>query len=268
MTRATNNPFSARLRTTGMSDLLLLHGLTFGRRTWEPLLEELGPGRKVLAVDLPGHGTAPRRETYPLDEVAEIVHDQVTVAGLTDPVVVGHSIGAVIATAYAAAYPATAVLNLDQILLPGPFGTTVREAEPVLRSPDWRQFWNRMLAGMGIASLPDEAGNLVETATEPRQDLLLGYWGEILYRSDAEIEEERRWQLRTIAARGIGYHWVTANEPPAPYLRWLRSHLPESKVTVWPGSHFPHLADPAGIARMLADQRSDTPRGAAPAPLG
>ncbi|WP_244876160.1 alpha/beta fold hydrolase [Winogradskya consettensis] len=234
-----------------MSDLLLIHGLTYDHRAWTPLRKHLDPGRRVLAVDLPGHGSSPRRDAYPLTDLIAAVHEQVTAAGLIEPVVVGHSAGAIIAGAYAARYPAAAVVNIDQMLLPGPFFAVVRTAEPQLRGPRWREFWERMLAGMGIESLPDDARKLVETATDPRQDLLLGYWDEILRETDEQIRENRLRELRAIASKGIPYHWVNASEPPTAYLRWLRSVLPQAEVTVVPGGHFPHIADPAAVAAML-----------------
>ncbi|GAA2672452.1 alpha/beta fold hydrolase [Actinoplanes palleronii] len=235
-----------------MPDLLLLHGLTYDHRIWEPLRDKLGPACRVLAVDLPGHGTSPRRPSYAMTEVADIIHEQVVAAGLTKPVVVGHSVGAIIATTYAARFPATAVLNLDQFLRPGTFFATVRAAEPMLRGPEWKQFWNRMLTEMGVESLPEPGRRLVETATDPRPDLLLGYWDEILHRSDAAIDGQRRQELETIAANGIDYHWVTATEPPAQYLQWLRSIIPEVRVTILPGGHFPHVVHPAAIAGLIA----------------
>ncbi|MET8280311.1 alpha/beta fold hydrolase [Micromonospora sp. NPDC005174] len=234
--------------------LVLVHGLTYDRRQWGPLRRELAaidPDRQILALDLPGHGDAPRRDSYRMAEVAEVVHNQVTEAGLATPVVVGHSVGAVVATTYAARYPVRGVVNLDQILLPGPFGVAVRQAEPTLRGPQWRQVWDRMLAGMGIESLPAEAREIVTTATDPRPDLLLGYWGEVLHSSDEGIAAERSRDLRSIAERGIPYRWVTSSEPPARYLAWLTEALPEIEVTVLAGSHFPHLAEPATIARLL-----------------
>ncbi|MEU8327410.1 alpha/beta hydrolase [Micromonospora sp. NPDC048839] len=235
--------------------LVLLHGLTFDRRQWDPVRRELAvidPARQVLALDLPGHGDAPRRQSYGMAEVADVVHEQVTEAGLAQPIVVGHSVGAVVATTYAARHPVRGVVNLDQILLPGPFGVAVRQAEPALRGPDWRRVWDSMLAGMGIEALPAEAREIVTTATDPRPDLLLGYWGEILSGSDEGISTERQRALRSIGERRVPYRWVTSSEPPLRYLTWLTDALPEVAVTVLPGSHFPHLAEPATIARLLA----------------
>jgi pimeloyl-ACP methyl ester carboxylesterase len=42
--------------------LVLLHGLTFGRSLGRPSLAELrriDPRRRILTLDLPGHGTSP-----------------------------------------------------------------------------------------------------------------------------------------------------------------------------------------------------------------
>jgi pimeloyl-ACP methyl ester carboxylesterase len=229
-----------------MSDLLLLHGLTYDHRAWGPLIDHLSPGRRVVAVDLPGHGSAPRWDAYPLSGIAGYLGE----LGLESPVVVGHSAGAIVAGAYAARFPTTAVVNIDQMLLPGPFFAAVRAASPQLHGPGWRLFWERMLAGMGIESLPAAARELVETATDPRPDLLLGYWDEILRDSDAEIQAAREKELRAITGP---YHWVTSSEPPAEYVSWLRSVLPQAAYTVVPGGHFPHIAAPEVVARIIAE---------------
>ncbi|SCF09469.1 hypothetical protein [Micromonospora chokoriensis] len=81
--------------------------------------------------------------------------------------------------------------------------------------------------------------------------LLHGYWGEILHGSDEAIAAQRSRDLLSIGERNIAYRWVTSSEPPARYLAWLTEALPEIEVTVLPGSHFPHLAEPATIARLL-----------------
>src|SRR5579875_3699841 len=105
--------------TGGRAPLVLLHGLTFDHTMWRPVLaavHETDPGRQALALDLPGHGGSPPWPRYGIDSLAAAVHEAVTEARLRDPVVVGHSMGAMIATAYAARYPASGVVNVDQWL--------------------------------------------------------------------------------------------------------------------------------------------------------
>ncbi|MEV4753555.1 alpha/beta hydrolase [Micromonospora sp. NPDC049559] len=236
--------------------LVLLHGLTYDRRQWGPVLRELAavdPGRRVLALDLPGHGGSPRRDSYDLPELVEAVHAAVTEAGLDAPVLVGHSFGGVLATSYAARYPAREVVNIDQRLLVGNFGAALRRVEPVLRGPGWAEVWDSMLARMHIDLLPPAARELVRTATTPRQDLLLGYWHEILTRPAEELGAERERELAVLRSRGVAYRYVTGDEPDPAYRRWLESTLPAVTITVLPRSgHFPHLAHPAEVAAMLA----------------
>ena len=91
--------------------LVFLHGLTFDRTTWRPALDALAliePRRRVVAFDLPGHGASPDQDSYDVDRVISTVHRAVEEASLDAPVMVGHSIGGVLATVYAARYPTAA----------------------------------------------------------------------------------------------------------------------------------------------------------------
>jgi pimeloyl-ACP methyl ester carboxylesterase len=97
----------------------------------------------------------------------------------------------------------------------------------------------------------------VAQTSAPRADLLLGSWDEIWRGSDAAIAAQRRENLAPIAARKIGYRWVTSTEPTLAYAQWLSDALPGIEITVLPGGHFPHLADPGELAQMLACQRND-----------
>jgi pimeloyl-ACP methyl ester carboxylesterase len=240
--------------------LLLLHGLTYDRRQWGPLLDALAPedpDRRILALDLPGHGQSPRLDSYHAAELVAAVHDAVTDAGLEAPVLVGHSAGGVLATIYAATHPARGVVNLDQPLLSSGFAAVLRRVEPVLRSPAFSQVWDQLRAGMHIELLPQAARELVENATTPRQDLLLGYWDELLTVPAEELDEQRTSQMGTIRANGVAYHHISGHELDPTYQRWLRTALPEAAITVLPESgHFPHLAHPAELAAILAGTRS------------
>ena len=121
--------------------LVLLHGLTFNRTTWRPVLDELDaidPGRRIVAFDLPGHGASrPLTTTHGAEEVAAAVRQAVLAANLEAPVIVGHSISAVLATVYAALYPTTAVVNVDQSLRVGPFAALVKSLDERIRGPEF-----------------------------------------------------------------------------------------------------------------------------------
>ncbi|KUN18801.1 alpha/beta hydrolase [Streptomyces antibioticus] len=232
--------------------LLLLHGLTFDRRHWAPFLAQLPAGRRVLALDLPGHGASPESPSYTPDAVAVAVHRAVTAAGLDAPVVVGHSVGGLLATVYAAGHPVRGVVNVDQPLLPGPFGALLHQNEELLRGPDYLRLWERLTAGMGIDSLPPEEQELLRTVTTPRQDLFLGYWHDVLARSADEIRAGRERDLAALRQRDVRYRHVSTSELPEPYRAWVHAHLPGAVFSVLPSnSHFPHLSHPRELADLV-----------------
>jgi len=235
--------------------LVLLHGMSYDRRQWGPVVEELAtidPGRRIVAFDLPGHGGSPRSASYRGDEVVELLHKSVEDAGVVSPVLVGHSLGAVLATRYAATHPTHGVVNIDQPLLVGPFAEFLRSVEPVLRSPDYLQIWDRLRAGMQIELLPPTAQDLVRTATTPRQDLFLGYWEELFDPAIDEAGHIRR-DLARIHDASVPYHYVGGSDPSPEFIQWLTAAVPDVTVTVLPeGGHFPHLAHPDAVARLVA----------------
>lgn len=90
--------------SAGMSGCLLLHGVAANSRWWDhiaPSLAGAGPGR-VVAVDLAGHGDSGRRPRYSIADWAVDVVELVKSLGLGPrPVVVGHSLGGMVAIAAA-----------------------------------------------------------------------------------------------------------------------------------------------------------------------
>src|SRR5512146_1588415 len=134
--------------TDDRAPLVLLHGMTFDRTIWRPLVDRLqqtDSGRRVLALDLPGHGESPEQDRYDLAAVPAQLHEVITEAGLASPVIVGHSAGALAATVYAAQFPVSGVLNVDQPLRLGEFAAFVRSLRDRLEGPGfaatWQVFW-------------------------------------------------------------------------------------------------------------------------------
>ncbi|MFD3406593.1 alpha/beta fold hydrolase [Kribbella sp. NPDC058693] len=236
--------------------LVLLHGLTYDRQQWNPVLEELrtiDDRRRVLAVDLPGHGDSGPLASYGANEVSTAIHQAVEDAGITAPIVVGHSLGGALATTYAGQYPVRGVVNIDQPLLVGGFGDFLRGVDVELRGTAYRDVWESLLSQLKIDMLPAAAQELLRTATTPRQDLLLGYWNEIMMLPPDELAARRIRDLETIRANGTPYHHISGDELSPHYRTWLESLLPQLTVTVVRGSgHFPHLAHPTEVAKILS----------------
>jgi pimeloyl-ACP methyl ester carboxylesterase len=236
--------------------LVLLHGLTFDRSMWRPALAELrniDPGRRVLSLDLPGHGESPGWSSYDVETLADGVHGAAEEAQLQSPVVVGHSIAAVIATVYAARYPTRGIVNVDQPLQVAPFAGLVRSLADKLRGPGFPAIWEMFAASMHIELLPQSAQNLVRATCHPRQDLVLGYWRELLERPIDELADLATAWLTAVRAARVPYLMVAGSDLELGYQQWLNEMLPQAAVTVWPGSgHFPHLAHADRFAACLA----------------
>jgi pimeloyl-ACP methyl ester carboxylesterase len=236
--------------------LVLLHGLTFDRSLWRPALDELqriDPGRRVLALDLPGHGASRGWPSYDIASVAHAVHRAVEEAQLRSPVVVGHSIGGVIATFYAACYPTRGVINVDQPLQVGPFAGLVQSLADKLRGPAFPAVWQMFATSMHIELLPEAGQRLVLSSSQPGQDVVVGYWRELLDRPASEIADMVATALAAVRAAGVPYLVVAGDDLEPAYRQWLTEALPQATVKVWPGSgHFPHVAHPARFAECLA----------------
>ncbi|HXH82725.1 MAG TPA: alpha/beta fold hydrolase [Candidatus Tectomicrobia bacterium] len=79
-------------------DFVLVHGMSHGGWAWASLAERLErAGHRVIAPDLPGHGRrAHERRRASVHAYARAVADAMILAGMTDAVVVGHSMGGVV----------------------------------------------------------------------------------------------------------------------------------------------------------------------------
>jgi pimeloyl-ACP methyl ester carboxylesterase len=78
----------------GARGIVLVHGGAAHARWWDHIAPLLARGRRVVAIDLSGHGDSARRERYNLDTWAGEVLAVAGDAGITGPpIVIGHSMG-------------------------------------------------------------------------------------------------------------------------------------------------------------------------------
>jgi pimeloyl-ACP methyl ester carboxylesterase len=235
--------------------LVLLHGLTFDHRMWLPAMDALrvrDPQRQVLVLDLPGHGDSPMLPACDPEDVTAAVASAVEHAGLDSPVMVGHSIAAVIASVYAATCPTRGVVNVDQPLDTS-FVRLLQANHAVITGPGFSQMWPPILASMRIDVLPETAQQLLSTEL-PRQEVVLAYWRQGLELPPADMEARVVEGLAALRHQQIPYMIIAGHDWEEAETRRLRGALPQATVSVVPNSgHFPHLADPHRFAQLLAD---------------
>jgi len=87
--------------------LVLLHGIGSGAASWVQQLEALGANRRVLAWDAPGYGisTPVAPESPVAADYASVLTEWLDALHIERCVLVGHSLGAIIAGAFAAVHP-------------------------------------------------------------------------------------------------------------------------------------------------------------------
>jgi pimeloyl-ACP methyl ester carboxylesterase len=87
--------------------LVLLHGIGSGAASWVQQFDVLGATRRVLAWDAPGYGaSSPVAAASPVaQDYAVVLKEWLDALGIERCVLVGHSLGAIIAGAFAAAHP-------------------------------------------------------------------------------------------------------------------------------------------------------------------
>lgn len=135
--------------------LVLLHGIGSGAASWVQQFEALGEGenpRRVLAWDAPGYGAStPVASASPVAaDYARVLAGWLDALGIERCVLAGHSLGAIIAGAFAAAHPA----RVSGLLLISPAGG-YGAADPAVRE-EKRAARLAMLAELGSQGLADK----------------------------------------------------------------------------------------------------------------
>jgi pimeloyl-ACP methyl ester carboxylesterase len=237
--------------------VVFIHGLTFERSAWRPVMDRLGNGIRSVAVDLPGHGETPGPPCS-LDEAASRLHTLLEQAGVERPVVVGHSMASSIALLYAASHPVRGVVSVDQPVDVRPFARLAQRIEPALRGHGFRAAFEPFQASMGLDQLDEPVRERVLAKQRVEPDLVLGYWEEALRSDPDELQGRFEGALAQIQAPVL---FVFGREFEAVDREYLLKQLPQAQLEVWPGrGHFVHLADPDRFTAHLRDFIDDCSR--------
>src|SRR5450631_1112971 len=97
------SPTNANGRTA-----VLMHGKNFCAATWRATIDTLSAaGYRVIAPDQIGFckSTKPETYNYSFKQLADNTHELLKAAGVTHAVIIGHSMGGMLAARYALTYP-------------------------------------------------------------------------------------------------------------------------------------------------------------------
>jgi pimeloyl-ACP methyl ester carboxylesterase len=236
--------------------IVLIHGITETHESWRPIIDRL-PDRRVLAVDLRGHGASDVAGPFePLTYASDVIETMRSV-GIEAADVVGHSLGGVVASAVAALGGATRVVNTDQPLRLGSFKAGLSQLEPLLRGDEasFQQGISMLFEAMS-GPLPEKERARIGSRRRARQGVVLGTWASVFDSTPEELDATVAQLAGAIRVPYLSLHGI---EPGDEYAPWLTSLVPTATVEVWPDhGHYPHLVDPdryvARLREFLADE--------------
>jgi pimeloyl-ACP methyl ester carboxylesterase len=234
--------------------LLFIHGLTFSKQTWDPIVDRLRDRFRCVAVDLPGHGDSTGSAADPRT-VMERIHATVVGSAVVRPVVVGHSAGAMHATAYAFAHETAGVVNVDQPSRVGPFAGFVQHLAPALRGPDFDSAFEPFASSIGVSRLPEPERARVLATQHIDQDVVLDHWSRVLTEDPSVLQAEIDALLDGVT---VPYLYL-AGGPVEPVDRdHLLSHVVRARIETWSDlGHMAHLAEPDVFVTHLSGFAAD-----------
>jgi pimeloyl-ACP methyl ester carboxylesterase len=139
---------------SGDPPMLLVHGWSCDHTYFAPQFAHFSTNHRVVAVDLRGHGESDKPvQEYSMAGFAADLRWLCEQLGLERPVVVGHSMGGVIAFEMAARYPehVGAVVAVDTPLVPAPeLVTRLNGVAEGLRGPEYQHVAQQFVQGMFV----------------------------------------------------------------------------------------------------------------------
>jgi len=263
-------------RSEGAPRVLALHGWLDNAASFVPLAAHLD-GIELVAPDLPGHGASahlPRGADYSFAGAMHAVLDIADALGWTRFALLGHSMGAGIASLVAAGSPGrierfvaiealgalaeapdhTVTRLRDAVAatraLPGKRLRVFPDLEPAVRARmqanDLSEPVARLLVERGVRAVPADRGpGGYEWSSDPRLTL-------------PTMVRMTEAQVRNLVAGIECPTRVIYADPPQPYLpEPLRSErsalLPQGEQVVIAGSHHLHMENPQAVAAAIGD---------------
>jgi len=223
--------------------VVMLHGVGGGRLAWDDAVSGTGAalgqaGWQAVAADFQGYGLSPRIDPYTLAGMAASVVALIDHLGLGPAVLVGHSMGGMVAQEVVATCP-------DRVA-----GLVLAGTSPAFGKPDgdWQQQFLQsrfapLDAGLGMAGLaaqlvPSMVGPACPDAARAAAQGLMSQVPEATYRSavSALVAFDRRAMLPAIAVPALvitGEHDRTAAPEVA---RRMAERITGAQLAIVPGA--------------------------------
>ncbi len=244
-----------------MAHVVLLHGI--GGAVWEPTLPALA-GHEVIAWPLPGyHGAKPLPETT-FPAIAAALRDALEARGVARAVLLGHSIGGMVAQEFALTFPDRVQALILYATTPAFGGRDPSFAEAFLRARLGPLDAGKSMAEAAPEMLADITAEGADPAALPAAIAALSTVPERVYRATVRCLTtfDRRSDQARIAAPTL---LIAAEQDQAAPLRTMErmaNAIPGAQLVVIPGAgHLAHLERPAVFNAVVARFLAALPEG-------
>ncbi|NML44703.1 alpha/beta hydrolase [Ramlibacter sp. G-1-2-2] len=234
--------------------LVLLHGISSSAASWVPAL----PQQHVVAWDAPGYGlSTPLQQAAPAAaDYAQRLHETLLALGITRCVLVGHSLGCLMACAYAAR---SERIELQRVVLISPargYGDDAQASERVRRER------TQALESKGVAGIAAAIDQRLVTANASDEARAWVRWNAARLHPQGYLQAVQMLANSTLAAIPAGIpvevHCGDADvvTPPASCEQAARA-LGASYQPIPDAGHASHAERPDAVAAILRAAASD-----------
>ena len=243
--------------------IVWLHGISEDRWSWQTVTEQLAAELRCIRIDFRGHGESSHGGPY---DAVRLVSDLAAVIEATctqPPVVVGHSLGGIVATIGAATGLTGPVVSIDQPLRLRPFSQLVQSLAPRLRDPvTYADALMEEKIGLGMDRVPDPVSGELERKTRASdQEVVLDIWKPMLDGDSDEISAADTALEQLLREINVPYLALHGQPVEGDYAQWLQTANRRATFEYWEGSdHWLHLVDPDRFVRRLEQFLHETLR--------
>lgn len=235
--------------------VVLLHGIGSGAGSWWACAQQLAEHAQVIAWNAPGYaGSTPLKQARPMaTDYARHLHTLVQALNLSPFVLVGHSLGALIAAAYSSLFAS----NLKGLLLFSP-AIGYGAADKLARSQEVRQGRLNNLKNLGIQGMAEALPKRLVHGTVPEHHDEVVYNASRItpkgYRQAVELlcqDDINRYQVLSQTRVYCGeYDIVTTPEQCAAYAQ--HQNLPFQLVKN--AGHACYVEQPQQVAEFISER--------------
>jgi pimeloyl-ACP methyl ester carboxylesterase len=230
--------------------VVMLHGVTDSWRSFAPVLPHLPSSVRAFAVTQRGHGDASRPGDYALDDYAGDVAGFMDAVGLESAVLVGHSMGTIVASRFAIAHPE----RVDGLVLAGGATTFVSDDTLAMRDelramdapPDLEYIREFQVGTMATEPAPEFLEMVIGESARLPLAVWRGAWEDTVLADYADGLP--RITAPTLVVWGDRDNFCSREQQAK-----LVAAVPSSRLRTYEGrGHAVHWDDPAAVASDIA----------------